>query len=45
LRVAALHRGGKLSVRLRIAVPPGAPPTTLPGRLWVNEMAVVPMAR
>ena len=45
LRVAALHRGGKLSVRLRIAIPPGAPPTTLPGRLWVNEIAVVPMAR
>ena len=45
LRVAALHRGGKLSVRLRIAIPPGAPAAALPGRLWVNEIALVPMAR
>jgi len=40
LRVEALHSGGKLVVRVRIAIPPGAPPTPLPGRLWVNEIAV-----
>jgi len=45
LRVELHHGGGRLPVRLRIAIPPGTPPTTLPGRLWVNEIAVVPMAR
>jgi len=45
LRAETHHQGGKLPVRLRIAVPPGVPPTTLPGRLWVNEIAVVPLAR
>ena len=45
LRVTAHHGGGKLPVRLRIAIPPGAPPTALPGRLWISELAVVPLAR
>jgi hypothetical protein len=40
LRIEAHHRGGKLPVRVRIAIPPGVPPTPLPGRLWVNEIAV-----
>ena len=40
LQVEVLHQGGKLPVRLRIAIPPGAPPATLPGRLWVNELAL-----
>jgi hypothetical protein len=40
LRIEAHHGGGKLVVRVRIAIPPGAPPTPLPGRLWVNEIAV-----
>ena len=43
LRVAAHHGGGKLPVRLRIAIPPGQPSTALPGRLWVNEITVVPL--
>jgi hypothetical protein len=42
LRVEAHHGGGKLPVRMRIAIPPGVPPTPLPGRLWVNEIAVTP---
>jgi hypothetical protein len=41
LRIEAHHSGGKLPVRVRIAIPPGVPPTPLPGRLWVNEIAVV----
>jgi len=41
LRVAAHHRGGKLPVRVHIAIPPGVPPTMVPGRLWMNELAVV----
>ena len=40
LRIEIHHGGGKLPVRVRIAVPPGVPPTPLPGRLWVNEIAV-----
>ena len=40
LRIEAHHSGGKLPVQARIAIPPGAPPTPLPGRLWVNEIAV-----
>jgi hypothetical protein len=40
LRVETLHGGGKLPVRVRIAIPPGVPPTPLPGRLWVNEIAI-----
>jgi len=40
LRIEAHHGGGKLVVRVRIAIPPGGPPTTWPGRLWVNEIAV-----
>ena len=43
LRVAAHHGGGKLPVRVRISIPPGQPSTALPGRLWVNEIAVVPL--
>jgi hypothetical protein len=38
LRLEAHHQGGKLPVRLRIAIPPGAPPATLPGRVWVTGM-------
>jgi hypothetical protein len=38
LQVEVLHQGGKLPVRLRIAIPPGAPPATLPGRVWVTGM-------
>jgi hypothetical protein len=38
LRLEAHHEGGKLPVRLRIAIPPGAPPATLPGRVWVTGM-------
>ncbi len=45
LRIAAHHGGGRLSVRLRIVVPPGASAATAPGRLWVNELAVMPLAR
>jgi hypothetical protein len=41
LRLEALHQGGKLPVRLRIAIPPDTPPATLPGRLWVNDLALV----
>ena len=41
LRVAAHHRGGKLPVRVHIAIPPGVPPTMSPGRLWMNELAAV----
>jgi 4-amino-4-deoxy-L-arabinose transferase and related glycosyltransferases of PMT family len=40
LRIEAHHSGGKLPVRVRIAIPPGVAPTPLPGRLWVNEIAV-----
>jgi hypothetical protein len=36
LRVEAHHAGGKLPVRLHIAIPPGAPPATPLGRLWVT---------
>jgi len=45
LRVEAHHGGGKMPLRVRITIPPGAPPATLPGRLWVNELAAVPLAR
>ena len=45
LRVEAHHGGGTLPLRLRITIPPGAPQPALPGRLWVNEVAVVPLAR
>jgi hypothetical protein len=45
VRIGAPHAGGKLPVRVRIVIPPGAPPTTLPGRVWVSELAVVPLAR
>jgi Dolichyl-phosphate-mannose-protein mannosyltransferase len=41
LRIEVHHRGGKLPVRVRIAIPPAVPPTPLPGRLWVSEIAVV----
>jgi hypothetical protein len=40
LRLEAHHQGGKLPVRLHIAIPPGALSATLPGRLWVNELAL-----
>jgi hypothetical protein len=40
LRLEVHHEGGRLPVRLRIAIPLGAPPATLPGRLWVNELAL-----
>jgi hypothetical protein len=40
LRIEAHHSGGKLPVRVRIAIPPGAPFMSLPGRLWVNKLAV-----
>jgi len=45
LRVEAHHPGGTLAVRLHMAMPPGAPPEMVPGRLWVNEIALVPLAR
>jgi hypothetical protein len=41
LRIEVHHGGGNLRVQARIAIPPGAPPTPLPGRLWVNEIAAV----
>jgi hypothetical protein len=41
LRIEAHHSGGKLPVRVRISIPPGQPSAALPGRLWVNEIAVV----
>jgi len=44
LKVEAHHAGGKLPVRLLIAMPPGAPPAMLPGRLWVNQLTVVSIA-
>jgi len=40
LRIEAHHSGGKLLVRVRISIPPGQPSAALPGRLWVNEIAV-----
>jgi len=39
------HHGGMLTVRVQITVPPGAPSEKPPGRLWVNEIAVAPLAR
>jgi hypothetical protein len=41
LRIETHHGGGKLPVRVRISIPPGQPSAALPGRLWVNEIAVV----
>lgn len=45
LRVESHHGGGKLSVRLHIMIPPGLPPPVLPGRLWVNQLMAVSIAR
>jgi hypothetical protein len=42
LRLETHHEGSKLPVRLRIAIPPGALPATLPGRLWVTGMRLQP---
>jgi 4-amino-4-deoxy-L-arabinose transferase-like glycosyltransferase len=45
VRVESHHGGGKLSVRLHIMIPPGAPQPARPGRLWVNQLTAVSIAR